>query len=322
MKIIIPGGSGQAGTILARHFHATGHEVVVLSRKPVPAAWRVVSWDAQTHGVWAKELDGADAVINLAGRNVNCRYGPANRRAIMESRTRSTQIVGEAIAACGRPPRVWLQASTATIYAHRFDAPNDEHTGTLGGEEPDAPDTWKFSIAVAAAWEKALNAVHTPGTRKVALRSAMTMSADRDGVFDVLLRLVRWWLGGRAGSGQQFVSWIHEADFIAAIEFLIQHEELSGPVNVSAPEPLPNAEFMRVLRTAWGARFGLPAARWMVELGAWVMRTESELVLKSRRVVPGRLLEAGFRFHFPTWPEAARALCREWRERRGRLAVL
>jgi uncharacterized protein (TIGR01777 family) len=316
MKIVIPGGSGQVGTILARHFQHTGHEVVVLSRKPAPAAWRVVPWDAQQPGAWVQELDGADVVINLAGRSVNCRYTPANRRAIIESRVKSTQIVGEVIAACPRPPRVWLQASTATIYAHRFDAPNDEHTGILGGNEPDAPDTWKFSIDVARAWEQALGAVPTPRTRKVALRSAMTMSADRGGVFDVLLGLVRWGLGGRAGTGRQFVSWVHEADFIGAVEWLIHHEDVTGPVNVCAPEPLPNAEFMRALRRAWGARFGLPAARWMIELGAWVLRTESELVLKSRRVVPGRLLGAGFAFRFPSWPEAARDLCRQWRERR------
>jgi uncharacterized protein (TIGR01777 family) len=316
MKIVLPGGSGQVGTILARHFHAAGHDVVVLSRTPVPAAWRVSAWDARTSGAWAKELDGADAVVNLAGRSVNCRYTAANRRAIIESRTQSTRIVGEAVAGCTRPPRVWLQSSTATIYAHRFDAPNDERTGVLGGDEPNAPDTWKFSIDVATARERALDAVPRPHTRKVAVRSAMTMSPDRGGVFDVLLGLVRRRLGGRAGGGRQFVSWVHEADFIAATEWLIQHDEMSGPVNVSAPAPLPNADFMRALREAWGTRFGLPAARWMVELGAWALRTESELVLKSRRVVPGRLLEAGFRFRFPAWPEAARDLCRRWRERR------
>jgi uncharacterized protein (TIGR01777 family) len=318
MKIVIPGGSGQVGTILARHFHGAGHAVVVLSRSPGQAPWRVVPWDAQTPGPWARELDGADVVINLAGRSVNCRYTPANRREIIDSRVRSTQMVGEAIASCARPPRVWLQASTATIYAHRYDAPNDEQTGTLGGTEPNAPDTWKFSIDVATSWEKALDATHTPRTRKVALRSAMTMSPDRGGVFGVLLGLVRRRLGGRAGDGRQFVSWVHEVDFIAAIEFLIRHDELSGPVNVSAPEPLPNAEFMRALREAWGVKFGLPAAKWMIEIGAWALRTESELVLKSRRVVPGRLLDVGFRFRFVSWPDAACDLCRRWRERRAR----
>jgi uncharacterized protein (TIGR01777 family) len=317
MKIVMPGGSGQVGTMLARHFHRAGHEVVVLSRNPVPAAWRVAAWDAERLGAWAKELDGADVVINLAGRSVNCRYTPANRRAIVDSRVRSTHAVGEAVAGCARPPRVWLQAGTATVYAHRYDAPNDEHSGVLGGAEPGVPDTWTFSIDVAVAWERALDAVPTPGTRKVVLRAAMTMSADRGGVFDVLLGLVRRRLGGRSGDGRQFVSWVHEADFIAAVEHLIRHDEFAGPVNVAAPHPLPNAEFMRALREAWGVRFGLPAARWMVELGAWALRTESELVLKSRRVVPGRLLEAGFRFQFPAWPDAARDLCRQWRAGRA-----
>ncbi len=317
MKIVIPGGSGQVGTILARHFHRTGHDVVVLSRTPAAkTAWRSVAWDALTTGPWAAEFEGADAVINLAGRSVNCRYTPANRSAIIDSRVRSTRLVGTVIAECARPPRVWLQASTATVYAHRFDAANDERTGVLGGSEANVPDTWTFSIDVATAWEKALDAVDTPRTRKVAVRSAMTMSADRGGVFDVLLGLVRRRLGGRVGDGKQFVSWVHEADFVTATEFLIARDDTSGPVNVSAPEPLPNADFMRALRDAWGVRFGLPAARWMVELGTWALRTESELVLKSRRVVPGRLMEAGFTFRFPAWPAAARDLCRQWRERK------
>jgi uncharacterized protein (TIGR01777 family) len=316
MKIVIPGGSGQVGTILARHFCAKNHAVVVLSRKPVALPWRVVAWDAQSAGPWAAELDGADVVINLAGRSVNCRYTAANRREIMESRVRSTRVVGEAIANCARPPRVWLQASTATIYAHRYDATNDERTGILGGSEPNAPDTWRFSIDVATAWEKAFATADTPRTRKVVMRSAMTMSPDRGGVFDVLLWLVRRRLGGPVGDGRQYVSWIHDQDFIRAVEYLIDHD-LSGPVNLAAPEPLPYAEFMRALREACGVRFGLPASRWMVELGTWLLRTESELVLKSRRVVPGRLLEAGFEFQFPIWAEAARDLCRRWKARRG-----
>jgi len=315
MKIVIPGGSGQVGTILARHFHANRHDVVVLSRTPAAAPWRVVSWDAQRLGPWIAELDGADVVINLAGRSVNCRYTAANRRAIKESRLLSTHVVGEAIREATRPPRVWLQASTATIYAHRYDAPNDERTGIIGGSEPNAPDTWRFSIDVATSWETALDAANTPRTRKVAMRSAMIMSPDRGGVFDVLLGLVRRRLGGRVGDGKQFVSWIHDVDFIRAVEFLIDRD-LSGPVNLAAPEPLPNVEFMRVLREAWGVRLGLPATRWMVELGTWMLRTESELVLKSRRVVPGRLLEAGFTFRFPTWLKAARDLCRRWKERK------
>src|SRR6185312_3682231 len=153
MKIVIPGGTGQIGTLVARAMVHDGHEVVVLSRTPKPSSWREVPWDAQTLGDWSAELDDADVVINLAGRNVNCRYTPENRRAIMESRVNSTVAVGQAIAAAKHPPRVWLQASTATIYSHRYDAPNDEETGIIGGSEPDAPTKWRFSIEVARAWE-------------------------------------------------------------------------------------------------------------------------------------------------------------------------
>jgi uncharacterized protein (TIGR01777 family) len=320
-KFVIAGGSGQVGAILSRAFREEGHEVVVLSRAAGRGDGRTVLWDASTVGDWATEIDGADVVINLTGRSVNCRYAPANRREILESRTLSTQAMGRAIAEAARPPRVWLQASTATIYAHRYDAPNDEATGIIGGGEPDAPDTWRFSIDVAKAWEQACVDADTPRTRKVLLRSAMTMSPDRGGIFDTLLTLVRRGLGGTAGNGRQYVSWIHEADFVKAVRFLIEREELTGPVNLAAPEPLPNAEFMRVLRRAWGrrgARIGLPATRWMLEIGAVLMRTETELILKSRRVVPGRLLGAGFRFRFPDWPSAAADLCRRWREgRRG-----
>ena len=313
MKIVIPGGSGQVGTVLARAFQRDGHEVVVLSRGAVQAPWRVVPWDGESVGAWAQEVDGADVVINLAGRSVNCRYNARNRAEMMESRVRSVRAVGQAIAAAARPPRVWLQAGTATIYAHRFDAPNDEATGTVGGGEAGAPDTWRFSIQVATAWERALDEADVPRTRKVVLRSAMTMSPDRGGIFDVLLGLVRRGLGGRAGDGRQYVSWIHEDDFVRAVCWIIDRDDLAGPVNLAAPNPLPNAEFMRVLRRAWGARVGLPAARWMLETGAVAMRTETELVLKSRRVVPGRLLQSGFAFRFPTWPEAARDLCARWR---------
>jgi uncharacterized protein len=313
MKIVIPGGSGQVGTVLARAFVADGHEVVVLSRHPCQAPWRAVAWDAETLGPWTAEIDGADVVINLAGRSVNCRYNRRNRTVIKESRVNSTRAVGEAIAKATRPPRVWLQASTATIYAHRFDAPNDESTGILGGAEDDAPDTWRFSIDVAKSWEQAANEAVVPRTRKVLLRSAMTMSPDRGGIFDTLLALVRWGLGGASGDGCQYVSWIHEQDFIRSIYWLIEHE-LAGTVNLASPAPVPNAEFMRTLRQAWGAKIGLPATRWMLAVGTWAMRTESELILKSRRVVPGRLLESGFRFQFPTWSEAAADLCRRWRE--------
>jgi NAD dependent epimerase/dehydratase family enzyme len=212
------------------------------------------------------------------------------------------------------PPQTWLQASTATIYAHRYDAPNDEFTGVMGGSEVNAPEKWQFSIEVAKAWEQALDEAIVPATRKVKLRSAMVMSPDRDGIFDTLLRLVRFGLGGRAGDGRQYVSWIHDVDFIRSVYWLIEHRDIEGVVNLAAPNPLPYSEFMQAIRAAWGIKIGLPATRWMLEIGASLLRTETELVLKSRRVVPGLLLEAGFSFEFPAWPAAAQELVKRWRE--------
>ena len=308
MKVVIPGGSGQVGTVLARALHQDGHDVVVLSRGGHAAAGRLVSWDGETLGPWTREVDGCDVVVNLAGRSVNCRYSARHRAEILESRIRSTRVVGEAIARASRPPRVWLQASTATIYAHRYDAPNDEASGVIGNAAVE-PDSWKFSIDVARAWEAALTDAATPATRKVALRSAMTMSPDRGGIFDTLKGLARAGFGGPAGDGRQFVSWIHEFDFVRAVTWIVDHDDLAGPVNLASPNPLPNQDFMRTLRQACGAAIGLPASRWMLEVGAVFLRTETELILKSRRVVPGRLMRGGFTFHYPRWADAARELC-------------
>ncbi|HTX15791.1 MAG TPA: TIGR01777 family oxidoreductase [Candidatus Baltobacteraceae bacterium] len=313
MRVVLPGGSGQVGAMLARHFQAQGHGVTVLARDVKPAPWRVVAWDAQTAGHWAAELEGADLVINLTGRNVNCRYTPENRRAIKESRVRSTRLIGETIAKLARPPKIWMNMSTATIYRHAFDRAMDEDTGELGGKEPDAPAKWAFSIEVATSWEEALFSSATPATRKIALRAAMVMSPDRGGVFDTLLALVRFGLGGASGSGRQFMSWIHDRDFVRSIDCVIAHEELDGPINIAAPNPVPNAGFMALLREAWGTRVGLPATEWMLAIGAIFLRTETELVLKSRRVVPGRLTKSGFAFDFPEWGRAAKDLVERWR---------
>lgn len=315
MKIVIAGGAGQVGTILARAFHAGGHEVTVLTRaSALHRPWPCLVWDGRNLGPWAAVLEGTDVVINLCGRNVNCRYTAANRCSILESRVVSTQLLARAIAQASTPPRIWLQASMATLYAHRYDAPNDEINGLIGGEETNAPDTWRFSIDVATQWERAAQASPLPRTRLVLLRSAMTMSPDSDGVFDVLLRLVRVGLGGAAGDGRQFVSWIHEADFVAAILWLIDQEQMEGPVNLCSPNPLPNRAFMAELRAAWGAPIGLSSPACLLEIGAAFLRTETELILKSRRVVPTRLLQGGFRFQFPDWRAAADDLCRRWRE--------
>lgn len=314
---MIPGGSGQVGTILARHFHEQGHEVTVISRDPRPAEWTVMPWTGYDLGPWVQSIDGCDVVINLAGRSVNCRYNAANQSEIKTSRTITTGLIGDAIASATHPPPLWLNASTATIYKHSLDRAMDDVTGELGGSEPDAPPKWRFSIDVATSWERAFFAAELPHTRRVAMRSAMTMSPDPGGVFDTLLWLVRRGLGGKAGSGRQYVSWIHDVDFIRAVEFLIENESLAGPVNLASPCPLPNRKFMSCLRQAWCTSYiGLPTSRWMLEIGALLLRTETELILKSRRVVPRRLTDAGFEFHFPNWRGACADLVERWREAR------
>ncbi len=306
----MPGGSGHVGQALRRHLEPLGWEFRILTRAPRGA--NEVAWDGRTLGGWASEFEGADAVINLAGRTVNCRYTAEHLRQMKDSRVDSTRVVGEAIAAAKEPPKVWLQSSTATIYAHRFDAPNDEATGILGGDEPGAPPKWVASIGIAKAWEAELNRAETPQTRKVAMRSAMTMSVEQGSVFDVFATLARRGLGGRSGNGRQFVSWIHEVDFVRSVQFLLEREDLAGPMNLCSPNPLPNVEFTRLLRESVGVKFAFPAPAWILEIGALFMRTETELILKSRRVVPTRLLEAGFEFEFPDWESASKDLAKRW----------
>jgi uncharacterized protein (TIGR01777 family) len=316
----LPGGSGQVGQVLARYFQERGHHITVLTRGPYTAPWQTVHWDGRNLGPWTEYLEGADVCINLAGRSVNCRYGPTNRQEIYASRIQTTRLLGYVIATLADPPKVWLNASTATIYRHSIDRDMDEATGELGGNEATsrwrrAPDTWNFSINVAKDWEAAFFAAKTARTRKVALRSAITFSPQPGAAFGIFSNLVRLGLGGRQGNGRQFVSWIHETDFARAVDFLIHREDMDGPVNIAAPNPLPNREFMAALRDAWNIPNGLPAPSLAIELGALLLRTESELVLKSRRVVPGRLLDAGFEFEFPEWPEAAEDLVHQWKQR-------
>jgi uncharacterized protein len=320
LRIVMPGGSGQVGQVLARYFQERGHHVTVLTRLPYAATYQTVGWDGETIGPWTEYLEGADVCINLAGRSVNCRYTEANRIAIHNSRIRSTRLLGEVMGELADPPKVWLNASTATIYRHALDRPMDEATGELGGHERigprrHAPYTWNFSVGVAKDWETVFFTADTPRTRKVALRSAITLSPVPGNAFAMLLNLVRLSLGGTQGNGRQFVSWIHELDFARAIAFLIARGDIDGPVNIASPEPLPNREFMAILRDAWGIPNGFPAPAPLIELAAIFLRTESELVLKSRRVVPSRLLDAGFQFKFPTWPEAAHDLVYRWRHR-------
>jgi uncharacterized protein len=315
VRVLITGGSGQIGQILARHFQARGDGVTVVARHNQPAPWSTVTWDGRDPGEWTAALDGADIVINLAGRSVNCRYNEGNRREIKESRITTTRLVGDAIANSSPPPRLWMNASTATIYTHLTDRPMDDVNGVIGGSEPGLPSTWRFSYDVATSWENAFFEVDTPRTRKVALRSAIVMSPDRGGAFATLLNLVRLGLGGTSGRGNQFVSWVHDLDFARAVDFLIARTDLDGCVNITSPSPLPNRDFMEGLRRAYGAAVGLPATDWMLEIGAVFLRTETELILKSRRVVPRRLVESGFEFQFPDWNHAAADLVRRWRAR-------
>jgi uncharacterized protein len=301
-RLVIPGGNGFCGRVLANWFMPRDWDVTILSRRPhySQPGTKTVAWDGKTVGAWVDELDGADAIVNMAGRSVNCRYGPANREEILRSRIESTTVVGKAIAQCANPPRIWLNSSTATIYRHAEDRPQEEATGELGSG---------FSVNVATAWEKAFMDAAVPySVRKVALRSAMVLGNEKGTVFDVLCGFTRKGLGGKMGSGRQRVSWIHEHDFARAVEFLIAQDDISGLVNVSAPKVPTNAELMKTLRTLIGIPVGLPATRWMLEIGAVFLRTETELILKSRWVVPARLEKAGFSFLHADFPSAASEL--------------
>jgi uncharacterized protein (TIGR01777 family) len=315
-RIVLSGGSGFLGGELARHFSTLEWKVVILTRSPRLRAdgVREVAWDAKSLGDWVRELEGATAVVNLTGRSVDCRYNAKNRREIMESRVNSTRVVSEAIGRCKTPPRVWLNSSTATVYQHTFGKPHDESSREMDSAT-DAKDA--FSVEVAQAWERTLFEARLPLTpalspsdgereitRKVALRTSMVLGLGRNSVFPVLRRLTKFGLGGRQGSGKQFVSWIHVEDFCRAIEWIIARDDLAGPINQCAPNPLPNEEMMKLFREVCGMPIGLPATEWMLEIGAFFLRTETELIFKSRRVVPGRLLASGFEFRFPTFREA------------------
>lgn len=320
LRIVLPGGSGQVGRMLAQFFQARGHHVTVLTRGPYTAPWPTVHWDGKTLGPWVETLEGADVCIHLSGRSINCRYTARNRRALSDSRIGPTRVLHEAFACLANPPRVWMNASTATIYRHSIDKPMDEATGEMGGNEPiaprrRAPEKWNWTVQLVQDWEAAFFATATPRTRKIALRTSLVFGPAPGSVFAVLSYLVRAGLGGTQGSGRQMVAWMHETDFARALEFLIAREEIAGPVNLAAPHPLPNRAFMAALREAWDVPNGLPAPALLLAIGMFFLRTEPELVLKSRYVVPGRLLDAGFQFEFPTWPEAAADLVRQWRNR-------
>lgn len=285
-KVVLAGGTGFVGQAFALRFKELGAEVKVISRQAPH-----IPWEDQSAIVQA--LEGADLLINLAGRSVNCRYTPENRRLILESRTETTRQLGECILACQRPPALWINSSTATIYRHAEDRPMTEESGEVGSG---------FSVDVAKAWEEAFFAFDLPTTRRVALRIAIVL--DDGGVMGPLRNLVRFGLGGAQGSGRQQFSWIHMEDLFRIVRFLQEHPELDGVFNASAPHPVTNRELMAGLRRAMGVPIGLPAPSWLLELGARLIRTETELVLKSRWVLPERLQRAGFTFRFDTLGKA------------------
>jgi uncharacterized protein len=315
LKIVLAGGNGQVGTMLARHFSRVGNEVIVLSRSVTTRVpWRLVQWDGRTLGDWASEFEGADAVINLAGKTINCRYTTKNRQEIISSRVESTKVVGAAIQAARTKPKVWMNASAAGIYRHATTNAFTETETWLGGNDEPVPETWRFAAEVVKTWEETFDAIQIAGVRKIALRTTLAISPDKGGVFDVLLGLVRHGLGGTQGPGTQFISWMHDKDYVRAVEFMVGDESISGPVNMGSPVPLPNAEFMRILRKAAGARMGLPAPEFALKLGAPILGTEAWLVLKSINVLPGVLERAGFDFQYPEWDVAARNMVRRWKQ--------
>jgi uncharacterized protein (TIGR01777 family) len=289
-KIVLAGGNGYLGHVLANYYKDKADEIIVLSRKPQPLNNNIktIFWDGKTEGDWINALEGAAMLINLCGKNVNCRYTTANRKAILTSRIIPTTLLGNAIAKLKAPPQLWINITSATIYRHAEDRPQDEENGEIG---------YGFSIDICKAWEKTFFDTQTPGTRKIALRMGIVLGRN-DSAFPRLLNLVKFGLGGKQGNGQQYMSWVHEHDAAKCTEFLLDHKELDGVVNCTAPIPVKNDEFMATIRKAWGMPFGLPAPAWLLAIGAAIIGTEPELILKSRWVLPKRLLDAGYSFSF------------------------
>lgn len=286
-KIVIAGGTGFMGTYLAGKFREQGSEVLIIARKNAD-----VSWTDQPGII--RVLNNADLLINLAGRSVDCRYNKKNKREILESRTKTTRALGEAIRACEHPPKLWINSSTATIYRHAEDRPMTEKDGEVGSG---------FSVNVAKEWEKTFFDFNFSNTRQVALRTAIVLGRS-GGALKPLKMLARSGFGGKQGSGNQMFSWIHIEDFFEIVNFLSDHEEVSGVINCSAPNPVTNAKFMRTLRSVLNVPVGLPAPAWLLKIGAVFIRTETELILKSRWVLPQRLLDFGYQFRYPALRDA------------------
>lgn len=289
-KIILAGGNGYMGRVFAKYYMPLADEVIILSRTEqyTHGNIKTILWDAVNTGSWVHVLEGADLLINLCGKNVNCRYTEKNRKAIVNSRVIPTQLLGRVISTMANPPAVWINITSATIYRHAEDFAQDEETGEIG---------YGFSIDVCRQWEEAFFAAHTPATRKIALRMGIVLGRA-DGVFPRLLNLVKMGMGGKQGSGGQYISWVHEHDAARCTEWLLNHSNMKGAINCTAPKPVKNTYLMQALRKAWGIPFGLPAPAWLLAIGAYVISTETELILKSRWVVPKLLTQSGFKFSF------------------------
>jgi uncharacterized protein len=308
-KLVLAGGTGFCGQILERYFHQLGYSVVVLTRDKAKhtGPGLVATWDGETLGDWCQHLEGSAAVINLSGLSVNCRYTQRNRQLLHSSRLLPTRVIAAAIAACASPPAVWMNASTATLYRHNTSTTAWTEADTDFTAEPAAKDA--YSIQLAMDWEAAFYEAEVPAhVRRVALRSAMVLGHGENSVYPVLQLLARVGLGGKMGSGSQWVSWMHELDFCRAIHWILDHTELSGPINLAAPQAERNADMMKLFRQSVSMPLGLPAAPWMLEVGAYLMRTETELILKSRHVSPAKLQATGFTFTHPSMKAALQDL--------------
>jgi len=288
-KLIIAAGTGFLGEVLTNHFKDKFEEIVILTRGESKTNGNIkyVKWDANTLSGWETALENASVLINLAGKSVDCRYTEKNKKEILLSRIQSTKILNKAVISCKNPPKHWLNSSTSTIYRFSLDKQMDEIDGEIGND---------FSMNVAQSWEKSFFKIKTPNTLKTALRTSIVLGKN-GGAFIPLKTLAKIGFGGKQGKGNQFISWIHEEDFANAVEFIIQ-KEMTGVVNIVSPEPIPNSNFMQKLRKGVGLPFGIPINAFLLKIGSFIIRTETELVLKSRNVIPKRLLENGFQFKF------------------------
>jgi uncharacterized protein (TIGR01777 family) len=302
-KVILAGGSGYLGTLLADFFSKRAKEVIVLARGMSKSHRniRFIKWDAINPGSWITELENADLLINLAGKNVNCRYTAESKTEIYQSRIQSTHVLGEAILSCKTPPNVWINASSATIYVDSRDQMMTESTGIIGND---------FSMDVCKKWEAEFNRFRLPRTRKVIARISIVLGKG-GGALPPMINLVRVGMGGPQGDGKQFMSWTHERDVCRAMQWLYENGNAKGVYNITAPTPIPNIDFMKHLRTELGVRWGFPLTHTVLKIGAVLIRTETELVLKSRKVYPERLLNEGFVFEFNDPKEALEDLCRQ-----------